>query len=248
MMKLIVICVGTIIIISTLIDKDPVKILTGLGASAAILTLVFKDTIMGLVAGVQLTANDMLRPGDWITMPKYGADGSVLEVTLTTVKVQNWDKTISTIPPYALVNDSFQNWRGMRESGARRVKRSINIDMHTVRFCTPEELETFRKEEWMQGFEATGKEEVNLYVFRHYLEHYLRTHPKVNQNLTLMIRQLQPTAEGMPIELYFFSDGTEWIPYERLQAEVFDHLLATVHQFGLKVFQSPTGLDLRYLK
>lgn len=248
MMKLIVICVGTIIIISTLIDKDPVKILTGLGASAAILTLVFKDTIMGLVAGVQLTANDMLRPGDWITMPKYGADGSVLEVTLTTVKVQNWDKTISTIPPYALVNDSFQNWRGMRESGGRRVKRSINIDMHTVRFCTPEELETFRKEEWMQGFEATGKEEVNLYVFRHYMEHYLRTHPKVNQNLTLMIRQLQPTAEGMPIELYFFSDGTEWIPYERLQAEVFDHLLATVHQFGLKVFQSPTGLDLRYLK
>ena len=248
MMKLIVICVGTIIIISILIDKDPVKILTGLGASAAILTLVFKDTIMGLVAGVQLTANDMLRPGDWITMPKYGADGSVLEVTLTTVKVQNWDKTISTIPPYALVNDSFQNWRGMRESGGRRVKRSINIDMHTVRFCTPEELETFRKEEWMQGFEATGKEEVNLHVFRHYLEHYLRTHPKVNQNLTLMIRQLQPTAEGMPIELYFFSDGTEWIPYERLQAEVFDHLLATVHQFGLKVFQSPTGLDLRYLK
>ena len=248
MMKLIVICVSTIIIISTLIDKDPVKILTGLGASAAILTLVFKDTIMGLVAGVQLTANDMLRPGDWITMPKYGADGSVLEVTLTTVKVQNWDKTISTIPPYALVNDSIQNWRGMRESGGRRVKRSINIDMHTVRFCTPEELETFRKEEWMQGFEATGKEEVNLYVFRHYLEHYLRTHPKVNQNLTLMIRQLQPTAEGMPIELYFFSDGTEWIPYERLQAEVFDHLLATVHQFGLKVFQSPTGLDLRYLK
>ena len=248
MMKLIVICVGTIIIISTLIDKDPVKILTGLGASAAILTLVFKDTIMGLVAGVQLTANDMLRPGDWITMPKYGADGSVLEVTLTTVKVQNWDKTISTIPPYALVNDSFQNWRGMRESGGRRVKRSSNIDMPTVRFCTPEELETFRKEEWMQGFEATGKEEVNLYVFRHYREHYLRTHPKVNQNLTLMIRQLQPTAEGMPIELYFFSDGTEWIPYERLQAEVFDHLLATVHQFGLKVFQSPTGLDLRYLK
>lgn len=248
MMKLIVICVGTIIIISTLIDKDPVKILTGLGASAAILTLVFKDTIMGLVAGVQLTANDMLRPGDWITMPKYGADGSVLEVTLTTVKVQNWDKTISTIPPYALVNDSFQNWRGMQESGGRRVKRSINIDMHTVRFCSSEEMEAFRQEEWMQGFEATGKEEVNLYVFRHYLEHYLRTHPKVNQNLTLMIRQLQPTAEGMPIELYFFSDGTEWIPYERLQAEVFDHLLATVHQFGLKVFQSPTGLDLRYLK
>ena len=248
MMKLIVICVGAIIIISTLIDKDPVKILTGLGASAAILTLVFKDSIMGLVAGVQLTANDMLRPGDWITMPKYGADGSVLEVTLTTVKVQNWDKTISTIPPYALVNDSFQNWRGMQESGGRRVKRSINIDMHTVRFCSSEEMEAFRQEEWMQGFESAGKEVVNLYVFRYYMEYYLRTHPKVNQNLTLMIRQLQPTAEGMPIELYFFSDGTEWIPYECLQAEVFDHLLATLHKFGLKVFQSPTGLDLQYLK
>ena len=248
MMKLIVICVGVIIIISTLIDKDPVKILTGLGASAAILTLVFKDTIMGLVAGVQLTANDMLRPGDWISMPKYGADGSVLEVTLTTVKVQNWDKTISTIPPYALVNDSFQNWRGMWESGGRRVKRSINIDMHTVRFCTSEEMEAFHQEEWMQDFKTTGKEEVNLYVFRHYMEYYLRTHPKVNQNLMIMIRQLQPTAEGMPIELYFFSDGTEWVPYERLQAEVFDHLLAVLHKFDLKVFQSPTGLDLIHLK
>lgn len=248
MIKLVVICIGVIIIVSTLIDKDPVKILTGLGASAAILTLVFKDTIMGLVAGVQLTANDMLRPGDWITMPKYGADGTVLEVTLTTVKVQNWDKTISTIPPYALVNDSFQNWRGMRESGGRRVKRSINIDMHSVRFCTADEMDAYRREEWMQDFEGSGQEVVNLYVFRYYMERYLRTHPKVNQNLMIMIRQLQPTAEGMPIELYFFSDGTDWIPYEHLQAEVFDHLLATLHKFGLKVFQSPTGLDLRYLK
>lgn len=248
MIKLVVICIGVIIIVSTLIDKDPVKILTGLGASAAILTLVFKDTIMGLVAGVQLTANDMLRPGDWITMPKYGADGTVLEVTLTTVKVQNWDKTISTIPPYALVNDSFQNWRGMRESGGRRVKRSINIDMHSVRFCTADEMDAYRREEWMQDFEGSGQEVVNLYVFRYYMERYLRTHPKVNQNLMIMIRQLQPTAEGMPIELYFFSDGTDWIPYEHLQAEVFDHLLATLHKFDLKVFQSPTGLDLRYLK
>lgn len=248
MLKLIVICVGVIIVISTLIDKDPVTILTGLGASAAILSLVFKDTIMGLVAGVQLSANDMLRPGDWISMPKYGADGSVLEVTLTTVKVQNWDKTISTIPPYALVNDSFQNWRGMRESGGRRVKRSINIDMHTVRFCTSAEMEAFRSEKWMDNFVATGNEEVNLYVFRHYLEQYLRTHPKVSQQMTLMIRQLQPTAEGLPIELYFFSNGTDWIPYEHLQAEVFDHLLAVLPKFGLKVFQSPTGLDLQMLK
>lgn len=248
MLKLVVICIGTIIVISTLIDKDPLNILAGLGASAAILTLVFKDTIMGLVAGVQLTANDMLRPGDWITMPKFGADGSVLEVTLTTVKIQNWDKTITTVPPYALVNDSFQNWRGMWESGGRRIKRSLNIDMHTVRFCTPQEMETYSKEEWMQGFESTGKQEVNLYVFRHYVEYYLRHHPKVHQELTMMVRQLQPTAEGLPIELYFFSNGTTWVPYERLQAEVFDHLLAILPTFGLKVFQSPTGLDLQMLK
>lgn len=248
MLKLVVICIGTIIVISTLIDRDPLNILAGLGASAAILTLVFKDTIMGLVAGVQLTANDMLRPGDWITMPKFGADGSVLEVTLTTVKIQNWDKTITTVPPYALVNDSFQNWRGMWESGGRRVKRSLNIDMHTVRFCTPQEMEAYSKEEWMQGFEATGKQEVNLYLFRHYVEYYLRHHPKVHQELMIMVRQLQPTAEGLPIELYFFSDGTTWVPYERLQAEVFDHLLAVLPTFGLKVFQSPTGLDLQMLK
>lgn len=248
MLKIVVICVALIIVVSILINKNPGYILTALGASAAVLMLVFKDTIMGLVAGVQLSANDMLRPGDWISMPKYGADGAVQEVTLTTVKVQNWDKTISTIPPYALVNDSFQNWRGMWESGGRRVKRSINIDMHTVRFCTSEEMEAFRKEEWMQDFEGTGGEEVNLYVFRHYLEHYLRNHPRVNQGQMIMIRQLQPTAEGLPVELYFFSDGTNWVPYEHLQAEVFDHLLATLHKFGLKVFQSPTGLDLQRLK
>ncbi|MDE6179803.1 MAG: mechanosensitive ion channel family protein, partial [Phocaeicola sp.] len=160
MIKLVVICIGVIIIISTLIDKDPMNILTGLGASAAILMLVFKDTIMGLVAGVQLSANDMLRPEDWIMMPKYGADGTVVEVTLTTVKVRNWDNTIITIPPYALVSDSFQNWRGMRESGGRRVKRSIHIDMNTVRFCTAEQMGEFESQDWMAGFEKTGQEEV----------------------------------------------------------------------------------------
>ncbi len=247
MIKLIVICIGSIIIISTLIDKDPIAILTGLGAGTAILMLVFQDTIKGLVAGVQLTANDMLRPGDWITMPKYGADGDVIEVTLTTVKVRNWDKTITTVPPYALVNDSFQNWRGMFDMGGRRVKRSINIDMNTVRFCTEEELAEFKKQPWMEGFEATGKEEVNLYIFRHYVMHYLTHHPKVHQGLTMIVRQLQPTAQGMPIELYFFSANTAWVRYEALQAEVFDHVLATLHRFGLKVFQSPTGLDLQKL-
>ena len=248
MIKLIVICIGSIVIISTLIDKDPIAILTGLGAGTAILMLVFQDTIKGLVAGVQLTANDMLRPGDWITMPKYGADGDVIEVTLTTVKVRNWDKTITTVPPYALVNDSFQNWRGMFDMGGRRVKRSINIDMNTVRFCTEEELAEFKKQPWMEGFEETGKEEVNLYIFRHYVMHYLTHHPKVHQGLTMIVRQLQPTAQGMPIELYFFSANTAWVKYEALQAEVFDHVLATLHRFDLKVFQSPTGLDLQKLE
>lgn len=247
MLKLVVICIGVIIIIATLIDESPVAILTGLGAGAAILMLVFQDTIKGLVAGVQLTVNDMLRPGDWISMPKYGADGDVIEVSLTTVKVRNWDKTITTVPPYALVNDSFQNWRGMFDTGGRRVKRSINIDMHSVRFCTAEELAYYRQQPWMEGFEETGEEEVNLYIFRKYLDHYLRHHPKVNQDMLLLVRQLQPTAQGMPIELYFFSADTMWVNYEALQAEVFDHVLAIVHKFGLRVFQSPTGLDLQNL-
>ncbi|EJX11293.1 transporter, small conductance mechanosensitive ion channel MscS family protein [gut metagenome] len=247
MLKLMVISVGLIIIISTLIDKDPIHILTGLGASAAILMLVFKDTIMGLVAGVQLSANDMLRPGDWITMPKYQADGPVLEVTLTTVKVQNFDKTIITIPPYALVSDSFQNWRGMSDSGGRRVKRSLSIDMHSVGFCTDEQWSEWQDEPWMEGFERTGEREVNLCVFRHYLEHYLRHHPRIHPSFTLMVRQLQPTAQGLPLELYFFSAGSEWIPYERLQAEVFEHVLAVLPMFGLRVFQSPSGLDLQAL-
>lgn len=248
MVKLLVIAVGSIIIVSTLIDKNPSTILTGIGASAAILMLVFKDTIMGLVSGVQLSANDMLRPDDWITMPKYGADGTVIEVTLTTVKVRNWDNTISTIPPYALVSDSFQNWRGMRESGGRRVKRSLNIDMTTVRFCTSDQMQMFVEHGWLDGFERTGKEEVNLHIFRHYLECYLRRHPKINAEMTLMVRQLQPTPQGLPIELYFFSTNKDWIPYERLQAEVFDHVLAILPEFGLRVFQSPTGKDFREWK
>lgn len=248
MLKLVVICIGSIIIISTLIGKSPIAILTGLGAGTAILMLVFQDTIKGFVAGIQLMANDMLRPGDWISMPKYGADGDVLEVTLTTVKVQNWDKTIVHVPPYALVNDSFQNWRGMFDIGGRRIKRSINIDMNTVRFCTAEELESFRKKPWMEGFEQTGKEEVNLYIFRHYVEQYLRHHPKVHTGMTLTVRQLQPTAEGMPIELYFFSADTRWLNYEHLQAEVFDHIIAMLHTFDLKVFQKPSGLDIQSVR
>lgn len=248
MLKLVVWCIAAIIIISLLIDKNPIAILTGLGAGTAILMLVFQDTIKGLVAGIQLMANDMLRPGDWITVPKYGADGDVLEVTLTTVKVQNWDKTIVTVPPYALVNDSFQNWRGMFDIGGRRIKRSINIDMQTVRFCTDEEMKHFMKQPWMEDFEPTDKKEVNLYIFRHYLEYYLRNHPKVSQDLIMTVRQLQPTAEGLPLELYFFSADTRWIKYEHLQAEVFEHVIAMLRTFDLKVFQSPSGADLQNIK
>lgn len=245
MIKLVVICIGTIIIISTLINKNPLTILASLGAGTAILMLVFQDTIKGLVAGIQLMANDMLRPGDWITMPKYGADGDVMEVTLTTVKVRNWDQTITTVPTYSLINDSFQNWRGMFEAGGRRVKRSLNIDMNTIRFCTKQEMEVFNQQPWMKGFKETGNEEVNLYIFRHYVDFYLRNHPVVSKDMTLLVRQLQPTSEGLPIELYFFSADTRWANYEQLQAEVFDHIIAKLHTFDLKVFQSPSGLDIK---
>lgn len=243
MLKIVVICVALIIVVSILINKNPGYILTALGASAAVLMLVFKDSIMGLVAGIQLSANDMLRPGDWITMPKYGADGDVIEVTLTTVKVQNWDKTITTVPPYALVSDSFQNWRGMRDSGGRRVKRSVYIDMRSITFCTEEQMADFERRGWLEGIEREDKFAVNLHVFRNYLERYLRQHHRVNQNMIIMVRQLQPTAQGLPLELYFFSDGTDWVPYEHLQSEIFEHVFAVLPTFGLRVFQSPMGID-----
>jgi miniconductance mechanosensitive channel len=245
MLKLLGACIAVIIIVSELIGKSPIVILTGLGAGTAILMLVFQDTIKGLVAGIQLTANDMLRPGDWITVPKYGADGDVMEVTLTTVKVRNWDKTITTVPPYALVNDSFQNWRGMFEIGGRRVKRSVNIDMSSVRFLTAQEWKQFSKEPWMEGYEHAEGEVVNLSLYRQYITHYLKHHPKVHQGMLILVRQLQPTPQGLPIELYFFSADTAWIRYEGLQAEVFDHVLAVTHRFGLSVFQSPSGMDLQ---
>ena len=243
MLKIVVVCIALIIIVSLLIGKNPSYILTALGASAAVLMLVFKDMILGLVAGVQLSANDMLRPGDWIEMPKYGADGDVLEVTLTTVKVQNWDKTITTIPPYALVSDSFKNWRGMKESGGRRVKRSIYIDMRSISFCTAEQMAHFEQKGWLQGVDREDQFVVNLHIFRNYLESYLRTHHRVNQQMTIMVRQLQPTAQGLPLELYFFSDGTDWIPYEHLQSEIFEHVFAVLPTFGLRVFQAPMGID-----
>ena len=245
MINLIAIGIGIILIISILIDQNATAILTGLGASAAILMLIFKDSILGLVAGVQLSANDMLRPGDWITMTKYGADGYVVEVSLTTVKVQNFDKTITTIPPYALVSDSFQNWRGMRESGGRRIKRSLFIDMTTVHFCTPEEVARFTEKGWISAPAEGSEPPVNLHVFREYALKYICSHPDVNHDLMQMVRQLQPTTEGIPVEVYCFSNTPDWIPYETLQGELFDHLIAMVPEFGLHIFQRPAGTDFQ---
>ena len=245
MINLVAIGIGIILIISILIDQNAATILAGLGASAAVLMLIFKDSILGLVAGVQLSANDMLRPGDWITMPKYGADGDVLEVSLTTVKVRNFDKTITTIPPYALVSDSFQNWRGMRETGGRRIKRSIFIDMTTVHFCSEREKEMFASRGWIDEAQAKPETQVvNLYVFRNYLQNYLREHPRTHKELMIMVRQMQPTSEGLPLEIYCFSNTTVWPEYEQIQGEIFDHILAVIPEFGLRIFQRPSGNDL----
>ncbi|MBO5865971.1 MAG: mechanosensitive ion channel [Bacteroidaceae bacterium] len=244
MLKILIICIGVIYGASIIIDKDPTKLLAGLGASAAVLMLVFKDSIMGLVAGIQLSANDMLRPGDWITMEKYGADGMVQDVSLTTVKVQNWDKTITTVPPYALVSESFQNWRGMFDSGGRRIKRSIYIDMNSIAFCNDR---LFKKLKENGLFTGSNDKMVNLTIFREWLESWLKNHPKVNKGMITMVRQLQPTAQGLPLELYFFFDGTTWTDYEHLQSEVFEYILATLPEFGLRAFQSPSGNDIKKL-
>ena len=259
-----------ILIVSILIGKSPAILLTGLGASAAVIMLIFRDSILGFVSGIQLSANDMLKVGDWITVPKYGADGSVIEVSLTTVKVQNWDNTIVTLPPYLLVSDSFQNWRGMQASGGRRVKRSVNLDMTSVKFCTPDMLARYRNidiireyidqtEQRVEEYNAAhgirpgerkinGLHQTNLGVFRAYLERYLRNEVPVNKGMTLMVRQLQPTETGLPMELYFFTDTVVWVDYERIQSDVFDHVLAVIPEFDLRVFQNPSGSDIEALR
>ena len=261
--------VGAILVISVVIDKSPVSLFAGLGASAAILMLVFKDTILGFVAGIQLSANDMLRPGDWITMEKYGANGTVIEVTLNAVKVRNFDNTITTIPPYALVSDAFQNWRSMKESGGRRIKRSINIDMNSVRFCTPEMLAKYRhislltayidqKEEELAAYNherqiddsipVNGRRQTNLGVFRAYLVHYLYQLPTINKDMTCLVRHLQPTETGQPRENHCFTPRPDRTLYEAVQADVFDHILAIIPEFDLAVFQNISGRDLRSIQ
>ena len=231
--------IGGIVIIAILIGKSPASLFAGLGASAAILMLVFKDTILGFVAGIQLSANDMLRPGDWITVPGSNANGIVQEITLNTVKIQNFDNTISTIPPYTLVSASFQNWRGMVESGGRRVMKSILLDLNTIKFCTPDMLNTFRKEiPLLADYKPDeGVTPTNSQMFRVYVEKYLTSLPVVNTDLDLIISQLQSTEYGVPIQIYFFSRNKIWKEYERIQSDIFDHFFAMIPKFELKVYQ-----------
>jgi miniconductance mechanosensitive channel len=261
-----IVCV--LFILSAITDRTPLYFLSGLGALTAILLLVFKDTIMGLVAGIQLSVNDMVNEGDWIEMPQFGADGEVTDVSLTTVKVSNWDKTITTIPTYALISQSFKNWRGMEESGGRRIKRSIVIDMNSVRFCDEElisrlskvqlisdyirertgEIEAYNKEKGITDESlVNGRHMTNLGTFRRYIEEYLRNHSNVHKDMTFLVRHLRPTDKGLPIEIYVFSSEQRWAHYEAIQADIFDHLLATIGEFDLRVFQSPTGADLEKL-
>lgn len=267
-MKIVIYLIAGIIIISILINKSPVYLLTGLGAISAVLMLIFKDTLLGFVASIQLSSNDMLRPGDWITMSKFGADGTVVDINLTTVKIENFDKTITTVPTYSLISDAFQNWRGMQESGVRRIKRSVIINMNSVKFCTPEMLENFKKihlinayiTETQQQLEShnaskdidntvlvNGKRQTNLGVFRAYLQAYLNNNEYLSKENTIIVRQLQPTEKGLPIEIYAFSNILEWDKYEDLISDIFDHVLAVVPQFDLQIFQNPSGSDFKSL-
>ncbi|MDE5705421.1 mechanosensitive ion channel domain-containing protein [Muribaculum sp.] len=249
MFKLIMIGIGVIIAISILIGKTPIAILTALGASAAVLSLVFKDTILGLVAGIQLTANKMLQRGDWITMPNRDLNGEVIDVSLTTVKVRNWDNSVTTVPPYSLITDSFRNYRPMQISGGRRVDRSIYIDINTVRLVSEEELTRLFDDGMIPDFGGDDVRNrrggnVNLRLLRDYLEWYLRSLPDVNTDMTLMVRQMAPTQSGLPIQLYFFIRETAWVKYEHIQADIFDYVYAVVRKFGLSIFQAPAGTDL----
>ncbi len=260
--KIILYIVAVIVVVSTLLSKSPVYLLSGMGVLASVLILIFKDAILGFVAGIQLSANRMLAKGDWIEMPKYGADGDILEVALTTVKVQNWDKTITTIPTYALITDSFRNWRGMSESGGRRIKRSIYLDLNTIKRCTPEMVERFKRVKFIAAYveekshqlakwnqergidmsdAANARNLTNVGTFRAYIQAYLENHPEINQNMTLLVRHLEPTPDGLPIQIYCFSKDQVWANYERIQA----HILAIASEFDLRIFQNPTGSDFR---
>lgn len=264
--KIIIYISSVILIIGVILNKSPWAFLSGIGAMTAIILLVFKDTILGFVASVQLYSQNMLRIGDWIEMPKYGADGDIIDIILNTVKVQNWDKTITTIPTYKFIDDSFKNWRGMSESSGRRIKRALYIDMHSIKFCDEVLLKHFEEIELLQDYLTHKKQEIKIYnesqksiakiranmrqltnlgTFRAYVVAYLKHHPKINQQMTLMVRQLDPSANGLPLEVYCFSSDKVWENYESIQSDIFDHLLSILPEFGLEVFQNPTGLDFR---
>lgn len=264
--KIVIYAIATILIIATLIDRSPLILLSGLGAMAAVLLLIFQDTILSLVASVQISSNDIIRVGDWIEMPQLNADGDVIDIALHTVKVQNWDKTISNIPTKRFISDSFKNWRGMQESGGRRIKRSLFLDQQSVHFLSIEECQHLHRfnllddyltektreiEAWNAKLEERGKEPVNtrritnIGSFRAYVERYLRNHGGIHQSMTLMVRQLSPTADGLPLEIYCFTNTVAWTQYEAIQSDIFDHLLAILPEFGLRVFQHPSGADMR---
>jgi len=257
-----------VFVVSVLLGKSPLYLLSGLTALTAVLLLIFRDAILGLVAGIQLSVNRMITRGDWIEMPKYGADGDVLDVTLTTVKVQNWDKTITTIPTYALISESFKNWRGMQDSGGRRIKRAVHLDIGSVKFCDEEMLERFAKIQYITAHIERKKSELaeynklnqvdlshlvngrrmtNVGTFRAYVEAYLKNHPQINQEMTFLVRQLAPTPRGVPIEIYVFCQDKIWANYEAIQADIFDHILAIVPAFDLRIFQEPSGGDFQRL-
>ncbi|MFW2437847.1 MAG: mechanosensitive ion channel family protein [Arenicellales bacterium] len=266
--QLVLYIIGGILVIAVLIDRSPVILLSGLGAITAVLMVVFKDTLLSLAASIQLTTQELIRVGDWLEVPQFGADGDVIDVALYTITVQNWDKTISTIPTYQLVAGSFKNWRGMSESGGRRIKRSINIDLNSIHFLTSDEVERYSeigllkdyiesKREELQSFNASvdtpdepfvnQRHLTNIGTLRAYIRNYLGQHPKIHNNMTLIVRQLQPAAEGLPIEIYCFSNDTNWGNYEAIQADIFDHIFAIVPEFGLRLFQQPAGLDFAQL-
>jgi len=266
--KIITYIIAMVIIITIFLGDQNFGWVAGFGAFSAVLMLIFKDPILGFVGGIQLSANNMVRIGYWIEMPKYGADGTVIDISLTTVKVQNWNQTITTIPTYTMVTDYFTNWKGMEESGGRRIKRSIKIDMNSIKFCTPQMLERFRKiehvSEYVEDTEkvlveynekknidnsilVNGRRQTNIGVFRAYLRGYLHNSPKVNNEMTFLVRQLQPSGEGLPIEVYVFSNDQEWAKYEDNQSDIFDHILAVIPEFDLRVFQQPTGRDFSNL-
>jgi miniconductance mechanosensitive channel len=264
--KMLVYGIATILMVAALIDRSPLILLSGLGAMAAVLMLVFQDTLLSLVASVQISSHDIVRVGDWVEMPQLNADGDVIDIALHTVKVQNWDKTITTIPTKRFISDPFKNWRGMREAGGRRIKRSLLLDQQSVRFLNDDERHALARfalledyladkqreiDEWNRQVEARGKAPVNqrrvtnIGCFRAYVDRYLRAHPGVHRGMLLLVRQLAPTPDGLPLEIYCFTNDTAWVAYEGIQSDIFDHLLAILPEFGLRVSQHPIGVDLQ---